>query len=133
VSLVTATSAQILLIEDDLELGQSTKALLEMVGYDIEWVTTADEATDKILTKSYAAALLDLRLGKDDGAELIRTLRDAGHCIPPIIIVSAEPDERLRSSRAVAGAQVVVGKPYSLANLDGALKRVLGNQNSEDK
>jgi DNA-binding response OmpR family regulator len=122
---VIASSATILLIEDDLELGQSTKALLEMVGYDVEWATTADDAAGKISSNAYGVALLDLRLGKDDGAQMICKARDAGHCIPPIVIVSAEPDERLRSSRTLTGAIGVIGKPYSLAQLDGTLKRIL--------
>jgi two-component system, OmpR family, response regulator len=124
---VNTVSAFILLIEDDLELGRSTKALLQLVGYRVEWAATGEEVAQKIAAACYDVALLDLRLGKDDGALLIRDLRDAGHAIPPIIIVSAEPDERLRSSRTLARAEAVVSKPYSLTELNSALKRVLAS------
>jgi DNA-binding response OmpR family regulator len=119
------TKTRILLIEDDPELGPATQELLCMMGYDVHWAASANAAFDEIAHDGFRAALLDLNLGKESGVRLVCSLRDTGHHVPPLIIVSAQAPDDLRKAARDTGALRIVQKPYSMAELQKALEGVL--------
>ena len=116
---------RILIIEDDPSIGAATKSLLDHLGYDVHWASSANQAFDEIMHDGYRAALLDLNLGAEDGVKLVISLRAAGHAVPPLVIVSAQAPENLRRAAETTGAVEIVRKPYAIATLKDALSRAM--------
>ncbi len=118
-------SARILLIEDDPVLGQSMQSLLGLFGYDVHWSSNVNDAFEEIAHDGYRAALLDLNLGKDHGVTLVASLRASGHHVPPLVILSAQPYEKLREAAINAAAVAVLQKPSTVAPVHAALQKAL--------
>jgi DNA-binding response OmpR family regulator len=116
---------RVLIIEDDPGLAASTQELLDQLGYEVHWASTANKAFDEIMHDGYRAALLDLNLGTEDGVKLVLSLRAAGHPIPPLVIVSAQSPGNLRAAAETTGAVEIVHKPFEIATLKDALARAL--------
>jgi two-component system, OmpR family, response regulator QseB len=117
--------ARILLIEDDPVLGQSMQSLLGLFGYDVHWSSSVNDAFEEIAHDGYRAALLDLNLGKEHGVTLVASLRAGGHHVPPLVILSAQPFEKLREAAKKSGAVAVLQKPSSVAAVHAALQKAL--------
>jgi two-component system catabolic regulation response regulator CreB len=122
---MTHKNPRILLVEDDPALGQSLQSLLALIGYDVHWSSTVNEAFNEIAHDGYRAALLDLNLGREHGVTLIASLRASGHHIPPLVILSAQPYEKLREAAKKSGAVAVLQKPSSLEAIRNALQKAL--------
>ena len=113
---------KILVVEDDEDIGELEKCILEEEGYTVEVCASAEEAEAHIARSVPSLILLDLMLPGSDGLTFCRRLRknDRTEKIP-IIIVSA----RAEQSKIVAGLEVgaddYVTKPF---NSDVLLARV---------
>ena len=58
---------RILLVEDDLMIGEPLLDLLRAEGYAVDWVRDGDLADAALQSQSYDLLLLDLGLPKRDG------------------------------------------------------------------
>jgi DNA-binding NtrC family response regulator len=76
--------ASILLVDDDQHLLQSMGAWLGDQGYAVQLSADNASARKQLESQSFDLALVDLRLGPDDGMELLR------HCrkhFPNVVVV----------------------------------------------
>lgn len=116
----------VLLIEDDPALGAVTCDVLRYLGLNVDWAVSANDAFALLAHQhDFDAALLDLGLGVSDGVSLIKELRYAGHQLPPLLVLSAQPLEALRRAASITGAVAILPKPCSAGDLNRALNRVL--------
>ncbi|MBL7661660.1 response regulator transcription factor [bacterium] len=116
--------AVILLVEDDLVLGQSLKEGLTDADYDVIWVTTAHEIVSQKLTRKVDAALLDVGLPDGDGFSVAQTLLTKRPELPVIFLTArTEAEDRLRGYEL--GAVDYIPKPFLLRELLLRLERVL--------
>lgn len=81
---------KILLVEDNLELGQSLAELLRQQAFVVDHVERGD-AADQLLTQShYDLLLLDLNLPHMTGKALLRRLRERGDTLPVIVLTASD-------------------------------------------
>ena len=81
---------KILLVEDNLELGQSLADLLRQHAFVVDHVERGD-AADQLLTQShYDLLLLDLNLPHMTGKALLRRLRERGDAMPVIVLTASD-------------------------------------------
>ncbi|MDF8362926.1 response regulator, partial [Achromobacter anxifer] len=66
---------RILLVEDDLMIGESVLDCLRAERYAVDWVKDGNAAELALRTDAYDLILLDLGLPKRDGLSLLRDLR----------------------------------------------------------
>jgi len=66
---------RILVVDDDAGIGLMLTKALARHGYQVDAVTSAEEAVAKAEVTRYDAALVDLVMPGGDGAELSQTLR----------------------------------------------------------
>ena len=66
---------RILVVDDDPAIGQMLTRALARHGFQVDAVTSADEALEKSDAAGYDGALLDLVMPGRDGADLAETLR----------------------------------------------------------
>lgn len=108
---------QILLLEDDIDLGQAVAEHLEAAGHGVHWCKRLTQARS---AASPELALLDLNLPDGDGLELLRAWRAAGLSLPVLVLTARDQiSDRVRGLRA--GADDYLVKPF---DLDEMLARV---------
>lgn len=117
---------RILLIEDDRQLGPLTLEALNHSGHDAVLANSPDAAYAHLSQPNeFDVVLLDLELEQDRGEDLVRKLRREGFRIPPLIIFSAQPIGELERSAREIGAQAVILKPASIAEVNEVLRATL--------
>ena len=79
----------ILLIEDDLDLGQALLQALQQGGFTVQWLRSAAATPPLPDANEVAAVLLDLTLPDGQGLALLRRWRRAGLSLPVIVFVVA--------------------------------------------
>jgi DNA-binding response OmpR family regulator len=116
----------VLVVEDDNAVRQPLVKFLLMRQYSVVTAETADEGVDAIRTHQPDAAIVDLRLKRGSGREVVVSMPPD----IPVIIFSG-----LRSESAdlevIRPRTRLVEKPYSLLSLMDTLDEMLGKKKSE--
>jgi len=103
----------LLLLEDDDDLGQAVVDHLTAAGHRVRWCRRIAEAR---ATPPWALALLDLQLPDGDGLDLLRDWR-AGGLTRPVIVLTARDQVSDRIRGLQAGADDYLVKPFDLDEL----------------
>lgn len=107
---------KILLIEDDLDLGNGVRIALSDQGMDVVWVRQLTDAEAHLLTGGCDLVLLDLNLPDGDGLQLLARLRRERQSLPVLILSARDAlNDRLRGLDT--GADDYLVKPFELAEL----------------
>jgi DNA-binding response OmpR family regulator len=115
---------RILLVEDDLLLGSSTKVGLEQDGFAVDWVNDAAAADRAITTHRYDAVVLDLGLPGTDGETLLRDWRARGERTP-VVVLTGRGFVLDRVRLLNFGADDYLVKPFDLTELDARVRAVV--------
>lgn len=68
---------RILLLEDDLSLGETIKELLLENDYEVDYVTKGNDVIEITFDKEYDLYIFDINVPDIDGLEILKSLRDA--------------------------------------------------------
>ncbi|MFJ5330266.1 response regulator transcription factor [Pectobacterium versatile] len=107
---------KILLIEDDIDLGNGVRIALKDQGLDVIWVRRKVDALHQLDVCVPELVLLDLGLPDGDGMSLMARLRQHFKGIP-VIILTARGTLQDRLTGLDAGADDYLVKPFVLAEL----------------
>ncbi|SFV64304.1 PUTATIVE TWO-COMPONENT REGULATOR [hydrothermal vent metagenome] len=108
---------RILILEDERILAISMQEFLEDSGYEVDHYNNSEYAFDAIFERSYDLLLLDVKVaGKENGFELLRSLRKENIDTPAIFITSLTDIEDLTQGYACGGCDYI-RKPFDLAEL----------------
>ena len=123
----------ILVIEDEMLLAQSIRAVLEQKGFAVETVYDGETGAEYARLGIYDLVILDVMLPGMDGFQVAQTLR-SGRCATPILMLTARSgiDDRIQGLNA--GADYYLTKPFDTRELlacVGALLRRQGGQVDE--
>ena len=81
----------LLLLEDDPDLGQAVSDHLRAHGHTVHWAQRCDDARQAFDNPAHDMALLDLRLPDGSGLDLVRRWRQAGdHQPEPVAQLAAQ-------------------------------------------
>ncbi len=106
----------ILLVEDDPELGSGVRIALVDQGFMVVWVRRLDEATHELEDSLTDLVLLDLGLPDGDGLGLLKRLRRDRKTLPVMVLTARDGlDDRLAGLDG--GADDYLVKPFALAEL----------------
>lgn len=103
--------ASVLLLEDDLLLGETLTDLLEEEGYEVRLCRNGQEALDATYGKRYDLYLLDINVPQIDGITLLSELRDADDATPAIFLTSYT-EKAKRQEGFSSGADDYITKPF---------------------
>lgn len=124
---------RLLLIEDDVMIGEAVSEALRAEHHVVDWVRTRDRGDTALRAQAYDALLLDLGLPDGDGLVLLRSLRTRGQVLPVLILTARDALEQ-RVAGLDAGADDYLLKPFAVDELLArlrALARRLGGRASE--
>ena len=120
---------RILLVEDDVVLGDGLNRTLNDNGYDVTLAVTGGYADSALRTQTYDLVILDLGLPDIDGREVLRQLR-ARKSTVPVLILTALDSVLDRVGGLELGADDYMIKPFEfselLARIRALLRRSLG-------
>jgi len=102
---------KILLMEDDLSLGETLHELLEGAGYSVDWVRDGDQAATLSYENRYDLYVFDINVPQIDGFDLLDGLRNAADTTP-VIFISALVDLASITKGFSLGADDYLKKPF---------------------
>ena len=106
----------ILLIEDDLDLGNGIRIALLDSGMDVTWVRRLQDAQRQLGQAAHDLVLLDLGLPDGDGLQLLQRLRRDRRALPVLVLTARDAlEDRLLGLDS--GADDYLVKPFALAEL----------------
>lgn len=105
----------ILIIDDDRDLGEINKDMLEDYGYNVTQVYDSKEAYEILSSNVFHLIILDINLPFETGFEVCKEIRKVSTV--PIIFASARTAESDRVEGLDIGGDDYIPKPYSLKEL----------------
>jgi DNA-binding response OmpR family regulator len=110
----------VLVVEDDVSVRRPLVRFLEMHGFSVVTAETSDEGLEVLRQHRVVAAVVDLRLRRGSGRDVVvSTPADV-----PVIIFSGVPSESAELERLRARTRLIE-KPYSLVLLVETLEAML--------
>jgi len=116
--------ANILLVEDDRNLGTVIHDYLEMSDYIVMLAKNGQEGLDEFRQGSYSLVLLDVMLPLVDGFSVAEEIRKTD-CETPIIFMTAKSLKEDRIKGFKLGADDYITKPFSTEELKLRISAVL--------
>lgn len=117
-------SAHLLIVEDDAEMRDLLRKVLEKEGYRISVAGDGREAIASLSRKPYDLVVTDMLMPDDGGLELLRAIRQI-HPPLPVIIITAFGDWGSYSRALELGAAAFISKPLKMAELIAAIQIAL--------
>lgn len=111
-------------IDDDLTVLEALQDFLDASGFDTVGFSSAEEFLESGSPKSASFLITDFKLGGMSGAQLLQRLSTLGLRIPAVLI-TAFPDEHVRSQAAASGALSVMSKPVAMGDLLASIRSTL--------
>jgi DNA-binding response OmpR family regulator len=124
----------ILLVEDEEELCIALGDRLQSHGYSVEIARDGIQAVDKLTSRSFDLAIVDIMLPYRSGLDVCAEIRRAGVPVP-IIILTARSQTSDKITGLKAGADDYVCKPFDalelMARIEAQLRRPPQRLNAE--
>ena len=115
--------ADILIIEDDLELGPLVRDFLDKEGFSVLLCDSAEKALALLRKEEIRLVLLDIMLPGMNGHEMCGAIRKEKNI--PILMMSALTNEESKLLAYELGADDYVEKPFSIKVLVAKIKALL--------
>jgi len=115
--------ASILLLEDDISLGETLAQRLQKKSYDINWCQDIASARSMLREKSFDLMIFDVNLPDGNSFDLVTEL----NIKDPIIFLTARNSAEDRLLGFELGAKDYVPKPFHLKELFIRIEQTLGN------
>ncbi len=116
---------RVLLVDDEVPVLLTMKAVLEISGFDVDTATSAREGMLRIKKNQYEMIITDMRMESDvSGREVVQAARTAAYH-PAVALLTAYPvaDEDWQDM----GADKMLVKPMQTAQLIKQLEKLLVN------
>ena len=121
---------KVLVIEDEVLLADSLKALLKSKGFEVETVCDGETGAEYAELGIYDLLILDVMMPKMNGYEVARAVR-ARRCSTPILMLTARSGLEDRIEGLNAGADYYLTKPFDSRELLACVNALLRRQGAE--
>ena len=113
-------SSNILIVDDEVEICQMIKTILNRRGYCSSICSKGEEVFDKLAENKPDMIVMDMLLSGSDGRDICRKLKSQLETSSiPIVMMSAYPSAE--RTCAAAGANQFISKPFGISELLGSL------------
>ena len=125
-------SLNILVVDDEVNIRKTLSLCLETEGHKVIGVSNFQDALTEASRRSFELAFVDLRLGMDNGLDLIPALMAATPWLKIIVITAyASIDTAVEAMRR--GATDYIPKPFTPAQVKLAVQKVFEMRTLEQK
>ena len=125
----STAGATILVLDDDPSILTIVQFLLESEGVRIMTCDTPNELHQQLAASAPSLLVMDVRMGEVSGIELAHELRTLpAYRDLPIVLISADTEERTQEQARRAGVDDFIAKPISAPDLRACIARHLERQ-----
>ena len=112
----------VLLVEDNPEVAEVTRSMLEELGYEVQAVSNAASALRSVASRNFSLMVSDINMAGDmNGIGLARAIRASKPDLPVLLVTGYS-----HLASQVGSEFMLLRKPYGLADLGRAAARVIG-------
>ena len=122
---------KVLLVEDELSLGDYIKKGLSEAGFIVEHKNTGLDGYHALMTEDFTVVVMDVMLPDVSGFELVSNYRAAGNTTP-VLFLTAKDDLSDRIKGFEIGGDDYLTKPFAFAELLVRIKSLLRRANQAD-
>lgn len=117
----------VLLCEDDADIAEILRQLLDREGFAVDWVSTLAATEERLAAEEFTALVLDIHLPDGNGLDLLKRLRAKAETQRlPVLVVSAGPVSKHAQPLDVLDW---LQKPIDVARLRSALETAVAEGN----
>lgn len=120
-------TARVLLVDDDDTMRHSTAQALELAGFTVEALSSAEEALALASPGFNGAVISDIRMPGMDGMSLLSALHEVDAEIP-VILVTGHAEVPLAVAAIRRGAYDFIEKPFAVQDLVAVLRRAVDHR-----
>ncbi len=125
-----ADQKNILLVDDDRELVDGLRTLLEKQGYHVTLATDGHQAKTVIYNQKPDLVILDMMMPRMGGYPVLEHFRDKPD-VPPIIMITANEGSRHKAYAEYLGVVDYIRKPFAMERLLEAVTKALSGPAEE--
>lgn len=117
---------KILLVEDEIDLGNVVRQFLEISDFEVDWVQDGKMAFEQLKAQhqKYQIALIDVSMPEMDGFELAEKIVKLGFDLP-FLFLTARNERRDRLHGLQIGADDYISKPFDVDELVLRIKNII--------
>ncbi len=125
-------SRRILVADDDPAILKLVSTILEKEDFSVTSARDGREAYKILQTdQDFTAAIFDVVMPHISGPELVRYMKTEKRLMNiPVMMMTAEQDQKLSSDSFAAGAVVFLPKPFTTAQLQIMLQMLIGKRDA---
>ncbi len=117
----------ILVADDDLELGDILREELVDFGYNVHVVNNGADAITELKQNRYKLAIVDIRMPKVDGFGVLKFVKEEMPAVK-IIMLTAYADLRHAVMSQSGGADEFMTKPYNIEIMHYTIQKLLNDK-----
>ena len=122
---------KIVIIEDDKEIREELKILLQNSGYEVKVISEFENVENKIIEEQAHLVLLDINLPGKNGFEICSKVRSKSKI--PIIFVTSRNNSMDELKGIMLGGDDYIEKPYNVPILLARIKNLLNRTYLEER
>lgn len=117
-------TARVLVVDDDPSIRKIIADRMRAKGHDVQVAVDGEAALDAVAEFEPELVLLDMKMPKMDGFEVLEALR-RGESPPEVVMITAHANIERAVKAIQSGAADFIAKPFEAAQLDHVVARVL--------
>src|SRR5919108_222007 len=127
-----SSAGSVLIVDDEAEIRESLRTLLELEGYEVETASTGEEGLSRIGERTFDLVLLDVALPDRNGLDILVDLRAIDPVMSVVMITAYGTVEN--AVRAMqAGAANFIQKPWDNEKLLADVRAAVARHRAEEE
>jgi DNA-binding response OmpR family regulator len=125
---------KLLLIDDEVELLENLKDLLELAGYKVDTATCGNNGIKKIQEEKYDVLITDISMPDGDGHKVLEYVKSREDLVnTPLIFLTARLELESHRKGIESGAEDYLMKPIAIDTLEKAIQGAISKKNKREK
>lgn len=126
--MISCLGKKALVVDDNRVNIKIATRLLERFNFEVEGATSGAECIAKVKEGGYDIIFLDHMMPEMDGIETMKTLKNCGVDVPPVIALTANAYDGLRNEYLAQGFTDYLAKPIDFKELSKLINRLFGRE-----
>ena len=123
----SAGSKRVLLVDDDIEIIESMRTVLESRGYDVLTARDGNQGLVMVETENPDLVVLDMMMPKRSGFLVLEKLRRSRPVPMRVIMITANEGSRHKAYAEMLGVDDYIRKPFAMDRLLDSVDRLLNS------